>query len=129
MLRQVSRKLTVTVSVISSRVIDNLIYWTSQSKKLLYAQDAQTHEVVIKIVARDTDSYAIYKLLKESPEAFDDDDFCGVLPPVDILEYDKNHVFVVLPRSVQYRVDEFEERLITHNQKMGGPRVPTLVLD
>ena len=67
---------------------------------MLYAQDAETHEVVIKVVARDTDSYSIYKMLRDTPEAFDDENFCGILPPVDLLDYDENHVFVVLPRFV-----------------------------
>ena len=62
------------------------------------AQDTKTREVMIKPVLLDSDEHRIYELVKSSPAAFSEDDFCCVLPAVDILEYDNEIVLAVMPR-------------------------------
>jgi hypothetical protein len=54
--------------------------------------------VIIKVVRRSSDEYKIYRFLQDCPEAFDEDDFCCVLPPVDIIDFMDDHAFVVTPR-------------------------------
>ena len=53
---------------------------------------------MIKPVLRDSDEHRIYELVRSSPAAFSEDDFCCVLPAVDILEYDNEIVLAVMPR-------------------------------
>ena len=74
------------------------------SVRLICAQDQQTREVCIKLVLRDSDEFRIYEMLRNEPSAFDESDFCCVLPPIDFLYYGDSHVFVVCPRSNFYGI-------------------------
>jgi hypothetical protein len=65
---------------------------------MVCAQDSQTREVIIKVVRRSSDEYKIHRFLQNCPEAFDEDNFCCVLPPVDIIDFMEDHAFVVTPR-------------------------------
>jgi hypothetical protein len=69
-----------------------------QEGKVVCAQDGETREVFIKLVKRHSDEFRIYELLKNTPSAYDEENFCCVLPPVDFLGYGNDYVFVVVPR-------------------------------
>ena len=74
------------------------------SVKLICAQEQQTREACIKLVVQDSDEFRIYEMLRNEPSAFDESNFCCVLPPIDFLYYGDSHVFVVSPRSKLYNI-------------------------
>ena len=91
---------------------------------MICAQDSQTREVFIKLVKRQSDEIKIYRLLKDTPSAFDEENFCSVLPPVDIVDYDEDHVFIVTPR---YAISSGLHELSTISLQMGNTPIFSLV--
>ena len=55
---------------------------------------------MIKPVPRSSDEHRIYEILSISSMSARDGAFSGVLPAIDILEYDSELVLVVMPRYV-----------------------------
>lgn len=65
---------------------------TSNTGRVYAAQDSLGRHVYIKILKKDSEQLRVVELLRQQKET------PGVLPILDVLEYDEEHAFLVMPR-------------------------------
>lgn len=65
---------------------------TSNTGRVYAAQDSLGRHVCLKIVKRDSEQLRVVELLRQQTQT------PGVLPILDVLEYDEEYAFLVMPR-------------------------------
>ncbi|KAI9068262.1 hypothetical protein FKP32DRAFT_1587848 [Trametes sanguinea] len=68
------------------------------NKRLAFAQDAQSRDLVLKVVNTDSDEYMAYDRLLQSLDYVDAATCVGILRPTAILHTPHNFCFIVMPR-------------------------------
>ncbi|PFH49992.1 hypothetical protein AMATHDRAFT_86072 [Amanita thiersii Skay4041] len=71
---------------------------------IAFAQDSQNRHVAIKLVVAGTQEANILEYLTEASSEIDINSFQGVIPVLEVLHYDEDYLFFVMPR-VEHALD------------------------
>ncbi|TFK32866.1 hypothetical protein BDQ12DRAFT_616268, partial [Crucibulum laeve] len=77
--------------------------------RAVFAQDKQTRHIAIKLVKGGSEEHKILQIIHDDKRLLEKENFCGVIPVLDMLEFD-GHWFAVMPRNANTLVNHVTNR-------------------